>query len=185
MRPTALALAASLALPFSAAAKDRESHHDCTVEVGPGERFEQDRNAEVRAGEHVRKVVALHGDVILHAGAAVDQAVALGGSVVLERGARVHRDAVAIGGGVRLGEDARVEESAVAIGGTVTLGEGAQVDGKKTSIDVALDGRSLGAAIRERIGAVEACKKITVVGRSTSPGDGGSDLDDWDPDPDL
>ncbi len=172
MRTSAVALAATLALPLLAAAHERqgEQHGDCTVEIGPGERFEQDRTAEVRPGEQIRKVVALRGDVVIRAGAVVDQAVALGGSVVLEPGARVRHDVLAIGGDVRLERDARVEESAVAVGGKVSLAKGARVDGRSASLALRLDGFNLTAAIAEGMDELRRCEVIAG-DRQTAPGD--------------
>lgn len=176
MRTPAVALAAALALPVVAAAHERQEARDgCTVEVGPDERFEQGRTAEVRPGETIRKVVALHGDVVIHAGAVVDQAVALGGSVVLEAGARARHDVLAIGGDVRLDREARVEESAVAIGGQVKLGKGARVDGKTFALSLQLDGKSLAAAVGAGMEELRRCKVVTLRDRLAEPADRGAD----------
>jgi NDP-sugar pyrophosphorylase family protein len=176
MRTSAFALAASLALPFPGVAREHAVElGGCTVDVGPDERFEQGRPAEVRPGETIRKVVALRGDVVIHAGAVVDQAVALGGSVVLEAGARARHDVLAIGGDVRLERDARVEESAVAIGGQVKVGKGARVDGKTFALSLQLDGKSLAAAIGAGIEELRRCKVVTVRDRLPDPAGEGAE----------
>lgn len=173
MRTPAIALAAALALPAVAAAHERKEARDgCTVEVGPDERFEQDRLAEVRPGEAIRKVVALRGDVVIRAGAVVDQAVALGGGVVLEAGARARQHVVAIGGDVRLDADARVDESAVAIGGQVRLGKGARVAGKTFALSLQLDGKSLAATIGDGIEELRRCEVVTLRERAAGPDPG-------------
>ncbi|HSN14946.1 MAG TPA: hypothetical protein VLT61_09960, partial [Anaeromyxobacteraceae bacterium] len=92
-------------------------------------------DAVVRAGESVRDVVAIQGNVKLEPGAQARDAVAVLGSVTLESGAR-SRAAVAIAGDLNLGPGAVVARDAVSVGGDVKIDPSAQVLGETTNVGV-------------------------------------------------
>jgi NDP-sugar pyrophosphorylase family protein len=133
----------------------------CTVEVGPGERFEQDKDAVIQPGERLRNVTALRGRVIVRGGAEVDEAMAVGGDLVVEPGGKVNRSATSVGGDVRLIGDARVGESVVSLGGEVIRSKEAQVGGTVVAFSVKVGDRSLAQSIEHQVGA-SRCKVVQV-----------------------
>jgi hypothetical protein len=136
----------------------------CTVEVGPGERFEQDRDVVVQPGEHLRNVTALRGRVVVKGGAEVDEAMAVGGDLVVEPGGKVNRGATSVGGDVRLRGDARVGESVVSLGGDVIRSKDAQVGGTVVAFSVKVGDRSLAQSIERQI-AAPRCKVVRAAER--------------------
>lgn len=88
-------------------------------------------------GEHVRDLVALHGNAKLGPGARARDVTAFGGSVDVGPGAIVEHEATAVGGSVHVAPGARVGKAATALGGKVTVDPGAFVHSRE-SADVKL-----------------------------------------------
>jgi UDP-3-O-[3-hydroxymyristoyl] glucosamine N-acyltransferase len=154
---------AAVAAALLAAAAVR-ADEPCTVEVGPGERFEQDRDAVVQPGEKLRTVTSLRGRVIVRSGAEVDEAMAVGGDLVIEAGAKVNRGATSVGGDVELKGDAQVGQSAVSLGGEVLRSKEARVGGNVVAFSVRLGDRSLMEQIEREVGKPR-CKVVQVSAR--------------------
>ena len=141
-----------------------QAEETCTVEVGPGERFEQDRDAVVQRGERLRNVTALRGRVIVKAGAEVDEAMAVGGDLVVEPGGKVNRGATSVGGDVELKGDAQVGESVVSLGGEVIRSKEARVGGTVVAFSVRVGDRSLAESIERQLTAPR-CRVVQATDR--------------------
>jgi NDP-sugar pyrophosphorylase family protein len=149
------------------AASAVQADESCTVEVGPGERFEQDRDAVVQRGERLRNVTTLRGRVIVKSGAEVDEAMAVGGDLVVEPGGKVNRSATSVGGDVQLEGDAKVGESVVSLGGDVIRSREAQVGGTVVAFSVKVGDRTLAESIEKQI-AAPRCKVVQVQVKSAA-----------------
>ncbi|HET6440346.1 MAG TPA: hypothetical protein VFG59_19940 [Anaeromyxobacter sp.] len=134
----------------------------CTVEVGPGERFTQGRDAVVQPGEHLQHVTALRGRVVIRGGAEVDEAMALGGDLVLEPGARVNGSVNSVGGNVFIQGNAWVSGDAVSLGGEVQRSKESWVGGNVIALAVKVGDQTLARAISERLGDLARCTVVQV-----------------------
>jgi NDP-sugar pyrophosphorylase family protein len=161
---SAHAVVAAAVLSAAVVQSAAQAEETCTVEVGPGERFEQDHDAVVQAGERLKNVTALRGRVIVKSGAEVDEAMAVGGDLVVEPGGKVRRSATSVGGDVQLRGDAQVGESAVSLGGEVIRSKDARVGGTVVAFSVRVGDRSLSESIERQL-ATPRCKVVQVAER--------------------
>ena len=150
MRPSmlpALALVTTLSLPaFAEDSAERKAPHPrvvCAANTKDGSRVVQGTDLVVEAGEKVKDVVAVEGNVIIRKGAVVEDAVAVRGRVVVEAGARVNGDVVSLGGEVRVQEGAKVEGDAVALGGKLSVARDGDIGGEKISFSFEIGGKDL------------------------------------------
>jgi NDP-sugar pyrophosphorylase family protein len=146
-----------------------EANANCSIQIGPGERFVQGRDAVVQPGEHLQRVTALRGRVVVRTGAEVDEAMALGGDLVLEPGARVNKSVTSVGGNVVLQGDAWVGENAVALGGEVQRGHDAWVGGNVIALAVKVGDQSLAQSITQKLGDLARCQVVQVHVRTATP----------------
>jgi hypothetical protein len=158
---------AALTAVFLTAASPVLGGDECSLQIGPGERFEQGHDLVVQPGEHLQRVTALRGRVVVRSGAEVDEAMALGGDVVLEPGARVNGSATSVGGNVELLGNAWVGENAMSFGGEVRKANEAWVGGNMVALAVKVGDDSLAKAIGEKLSALGRCKVIQIRARET------------------
>ena len=138
---------------------------ECWVQIGPLERFEQGRDLVVEPGEHLQRVTALRGRVVVRSGAVVDEAMAIAGDLVLEPGARVNGSVTSVGGNVELLGNAWVGENAMSVGGSVRRAEEAWVGGNVVSLSVKVGDASLSKTILDKLSLLGRCKVVEVKGR--------------------
>lgn len=155
-------LHATIAAAVLAAAVPTPGDDTCTVEVGPSERFAQDRDVVVQPGERLTSVTALRGRVVVRGGAEVDEAMALGGDVVLEPGARVNQSVTSVGGSVRLQGNAWVGENALSLGGEVDRSRQAWVGGNVIALALKMGDESLARIVSRKLDDLARCKVVQV-----------------------
>lgn len=138
---------------------------ECSVQIGPDERFEQGRDLVVQPGERLQRVTALRGRVIIRSGAVVDEAMAMGGDLVLEPGARVNGSATSVGGNVELLGNAWVGGNAMSFGGEVRRAGEAWVGGNAIGLAVKVGEETLARTIGKKLAELGRCKVIQVRAR--------------------
>jgi len=156
MRPHAIAaLAVSMTLAVPALAQDNAAKKPnnwrmvCAANSKDGSRAVQGSDLIIEAGEKVKDVVAVEGNVILRKGAEVEDAIAIQGRVIVEPGARVKGDAVSLGGEIRVHKGAHVEGDAVALGGRLNADSEDSVAGDKVSLSFEIGGKDIVRGIIE------------------------------------
>jgi hypothetical protein len=153
---------AALTAALLAAATPVLGGDECSVQIGPDERFEQGRDLVVQPGERLQRVTALRGRVIIRSGAVVDEAMALGGDLVLEPGARVNGSATSVGGNVELLGNSWVGENAMSFGGEVRRAKEAWVGGNAIGLALRVGEETLARTIGKKLSELGRCKVIQV-----------------------
>lgn len=151
---------------------------ECSVQIGPLERFEQGRDLVVERGEHLERVTSLRGRVVVRSGAVVEEAMAIAGDLILEPGARVNGSATSVGGNVELLGNAWVGENAMSFGGSVRRAKEAWVGGNVVSLSVKVGDASLAKTIGDKLSLLGRCKVVEVKAREprSGPADKPSEL---------
>ncbi|MBU8894612.1 hypothetical protein DRW03_08825 [Corallococcus sp. H22C18031201] len=142
-----LAVCSMLATPSLAADTAKRSSSTprivCMNSTKDGSRAVQGTDLVIEAGEKVKDVVAVDGNVIVRKGAVVEDAVSVRGRVIIEAGAHVTGSAVSIGGDVRIRSGAHVDGSAVALGGRLTVDSESDVKGDRVGLSFELGGEDI------------------------------------------
>ncbi|MCP3100507.1 hypothetical protein LZ198_16685 [Myxococcus sp. K15C18031901] len=156
MRPSLIpSLALMTTLSFPAFAEDAAPKQTATPKVvcaahsKDGSRVVQGTDLVIEAGEKVKDVVALEGNIIIRKGAEVEDAVAIRGRVIVEPGARVKGNVVSLGGEIRVQDGAEVQGDAVALGGKLVVGKEGHVEGDRVSMSFEFGGKDLVRSIIE------------------------------------